>query len=259
MLKRQLQDFIDNGYREYLPHVSIDCAVFGFHENELKILLLKWKYLRGWSLPGGYMKRAEPADTAASRLLKERTGIGGIFFKQYHTFTDPDRSKVPGMKMADFNKALGVRFPKGNWLRQRVVSIGYYALVEYSQIINPQPDFFTEECSWCDLNRLPGLLFDHAEMITEALRALRLQIIHQPVGLNLLPKEFTMSELQSLYETILGVRLDRANFRKKIIGLKIVRKTGERRTGKPHKTPHVYSFDKRVYTKALKSGINFSI
>jgi ADP-ribose pyrophosphatase YjhB (NUDIX family) len=259
MVKHQLQDFIDFGYRDYLPHVSIDCAVFGFHDNELKILLLKWKHLNGWSLPGGYMKRGEPADAAASRLLEERTGIGGIFFKQYHTFTDPDRSKVPGLKMADFSKGLGVRFPEGSWLRQRVVSIGYYALVEYSQIVNPQPDFFTEACSWCDLKKLPRLLFDHAEMVVEALKALRLQIIHQPVGLNLLPKEFTMSELQSLYETILGVGLDRANFRKKIIGLKIVKKTGERPTGKPHKTPHLYSFDRRTYAKALKSGINFSM
>ena len=96
-------------------------------------------------------------------------------------------------------------------------------------------------------------------MVVEALQALRLQIIHQPVGLNLLPKEFTMSELQRLYETILGVRLDRANFRKKIIGLKIVTKTGERPSGKPHKTPHLYSFDKRAYSRALKSGLNFSI
>jgi hypothetical protein len=203
------------------------------------------------------MKRGEPADAAASRLLEERTGIGGIFFKQYHTFTDPDRSKVPGLKVTDFSKGLGVRFPKGNWLSQRVISIGYYALVEYSLIVNPQPDFFTEACSWCDLKKLPRLLFDHSEMIGEALKALRLQIIHQPVGLNLLPKEFTMSELQCLYETILGVRLDRANFRKKIIGLKIVRKTGERPTGKPHKTPHLYSFDRRAYARALKNGINF--
>jgi ADP-ribose pyrophosphatase YjhB (NUDIX family) len=259
MLKRELQNFIDHGHREYLPHVSIDCAVFGFHNNDLKILLLKWKYLNGWSLPGGYMKRDEPAENAASRLLEERTGISKIFFKQYHTFTDPDRTKVPGTNMADFGKALGVTFSHDSWLSQRVISMGYYALVEYSQIVKPQPDFFTEECSWCDLNKLPRLLFDHAEMIRGALKALRLQIIHEPVGLNLLPKDFTMSELQRLYETILDLRLDRANFRKKIMGLGIVRKTGERPSGKPHKTPHLYSFDKRAYSKALKSGINFSI
>ncbi len=258
MQSQDLQDFIDHGYKKYLPHVSIDCAVFGFHENELKILLLKWKHLKGWSLPGGYILRTEQADVAAHRLLKERTGLDQVFLQQYHTFSGLHRNKILDSSM-DIEANYEVTIPEDNWLKERVVSIGYYALVEYSKVINPQPDALTEMCAWCDIHELPTLLFDHQEMISEALKVLRAQITHHPVGLNLLPKEFTMLELQRLYETILDTALDRANFRKKLLGLGILKKTGERPSGKAHKTPHLYSFDKRQYAKALKNGINFSI
>ncbi|MBA4145937.1 MAG: NUDIX hydrolase [Azospira oryzae] len=257
MQSQDLQHFIDHGHQVYLPHVSIDCAVFGFHENELKILLLKWKHLNGWSLPGGYILRTEHADVAAHRLLKQRTGLDQVFLQQYHTFSGPGRNKIQDSSRA-IETNYHVVIPEDNWLKERVVSIGYYALVEYSKVTNPQPDALTETCAWCDIHELPTLLFDHQEMISEALKALRAQLIHHPVGLNLLPKEFTMLELQRLYETILDTTLDRANFRKKLLGLKILKKTGERPSGKAHKTPHLYSFDKRQYAKALKNGISFS-
>jgi 8-oxo-dGTP diphosphatase len=259
MLADDIQHFIDHGQEKYLPHVSIDCAVFGFHDGQLKILLLKWKHLKGWSLPGGYMQREEPAEVAANRLLKERTGLENVFLQQYHTFTSPGRNRMHGFSVPDFEKDFGVKFQKDSWLLERVVSIGYYALVEYSKVIDPQPDTFSEACVWCDIHQLPHLLFDHPDMVKEALKALRVQIAHQPIGLNLLPKEFTMMELQLIYETILETKLDRANFRKKLLGLGILKKTGERPTGKAHKTPHLYSFDKRQYAKALKDGISFSI
>lgn len=257
MQYKEFQHFIDHGHKDHLPHVSIDCAIFGFHDNQLKILLLKWKHLKGWSLPGGYMLRTEHAEDAAQRLLKARTGLGNIFLQQYHTFTGPKRSRLQGPVQRELEKHYGVVIPPGNWLAERVVSIGYYALVEFSKITDPKPDFITEQCAWCDIHKLPPLLFDHSDMINEALKALRIQIIHQPVGLNLLPPEFTMMELQRLYETIFDCMLDRGNFRKKILGLNILKKTGERPTGKAHKTPHLYSFEKREYTKALKRGINF--
>ncbi len=259
MPHKDLQDYIDNGAQTYLPHVSIDCAVFGFHDGQLKILLLKWKHLNGWSLPGGHMLRTEEADAAANRLLKERTGLDQVFLQQYHTFTGIERAKMQGISTGDFEKAMGVTFPKNNWLTERIVSIGYYALLEYSKVTNPQPDSFTEECVWCDIHKLPKLMFDHTEMVSEALKVLRTQIAYQPIGLNLLPKEFTMMELQLIYETILDTKLDRANFRKKLLGLEILKKTGERPTGKAHKTPISIRFDKRQYAKALKDGISFNI
>lgn len=258
MVHEEFKDYIANGHKTHLPHVSIDCAVFGFHEGQLKVLLLKWKYLDGWSLPGGHIQLTEDANTAANRLLKERTGLDNVFLQQYHTFTSIDRNTSRGLRSEEFEKAFGFEWTGKSWLSERFVSIGYYALVEFSKV-DPKPDSFTEECEWCDIHKLPHLLFDHKEMVSEALRALRTQISHQPIGLNLLPKEFTMMELQLIYETILETKLDRANFRKKLLGLGILKKTGERPTGKAHKTPHLYSFDKRQYAKALKDGISFSI
>ena len=256
MHQKEFQHFIDHGYKDHLSNVSVDCAVFGFHDNQLKVLLLKWRFLRGWSLPGGYMLRTENAEEAATRQLKSRTGLDKIFLQQFHTFSGPTRAKLKNVGDADLKK-VGIVIRPGSWLTEPVVSVGYYALVEYSKITEPKPDFITDECAWCDIHTLPKLLFDHADMIKEALKALRIQINHQPIGLNLLPKEFTMTELQSLYETILDARLDRGNFRKKILSLGILKKTGERPTGKAHKTPHLYSFEKKEYSKALKKGINF--
>jgi ADP-ribose pyrophosphatase YjhB (NUDIX family) len=241
-----------------MPSVAVDCAIFGFHDNTLKILLLKWKNIDGWSLPGGYMKRSEEADEAAARLLQERTGLEKIFLQQYHTFTGIDRTKIPGMDLQEFGKAMGVDIGPDHWLRQRVICVGYYALVEYSRVSNPQADSFTDVCAWRNIDELPNLLFDHNEMIEMAVRTLRLQLNFQPVGLNLLPHKFTMNELQKLYETLLGYPLDRGNFRKKMLGTGILRKTGERPTGKAHKAPHLYSFNKQEYIRSLKSGMRFS-
>jgi len=253
----ELQEFIDRGHLTHLPNVSVDCAVFGFHDNSLKILLLKWKHLQGWSLPGGYMKRSEEAEQAAMRLLAERTGLQKIFLQQYHTFTGIDRTKIPRTGLKNFAKSLGLKIAEDNWLNDRVVSIGYYALVEYSTV-HPMPDGFTDSCEWRSVDDLPFMLFDHKEMIEAALRTLRLQLSYQPVGLNLLPPKFTMAELQRLYETLLNYSLDRGNFRKKMLATGILKKTGERPTGKAHKTPHLYSFNKNHYAKSFVTGINFS-
>jgi 8-oxo-dGTP diphosphatase len=253
-----IEEFVRDGHLTYMPSVAVDCAIFGFHDNALKILLLKWKNLKGWSLPGGYMKRSEEAEEAARRLLNERTGLDKIFLQQYHTFTGIDRTKAQGIELESFGETIGLEVGPDHWLRQRVICIGYYALVEYSKVKNPRADSFTEECCWCNINELPHLLFDHQEMIEMAVRTLRLQLNFQPVGLNLLPLKFTMNELQKLYETLLGYPLDRGNFRKKMLSTGILRKTGERPTGKAHKAPHLYSFNKQEYVKGLKSGMKFS-
>lgn len=253
-----IEEFVRDGHLTYMPSVAVDCAVFGFHDGMLKILLLKWKNLDGWSLPGGHMKRDEEAEEAARRLLCERTGLDKIFLQQYHTFTGIDRTKMPRFDLDQFGRSIGVEVGPDHWLRQRVVCIGYYALVEYSRVNIPREDSFTDVCSWCNIDELPGLMFDHREMIDMAVHTLRLQLNYQPVGLNLLPQKFTMNELQKLYETLLGYPLDRGNFRKKMLGTGILRKTGERPTGKAHKAPHLYSFNKQEYIRSLKLGMKFS-
>lgn len=255
LFQMDIQNFIDNGHKTYLPHVAVDCAVFGFDRQALKVLLLKWKHIEGWSLPGGYMKRTEESDDAARRLLFERTGLSNIFLKQYHTFTGINRTKFPDELLTDLAKQWKVNIPAESWLNSRVICIGYYALVDYSKVLNPTSDGFTDTCEWKNIHHLPPLLFDHAEMIETALNTLRLQLSYQPVGLNLLPPKFTMSELQTLYETILDKEFDRGNFRKKMISTGLLKKTGERPSGKAHKTPHLYSFNKARYDESMKSGL----
>jgi 8-oxo-dGTP diphosphatase len=151
---------------------------------------------------------------------------------------------------------MGVSVGNDNWLADRTVSIGYYALVEYS-LVSPTPDYFSEECRWWDIHEVPSLLFDHDLMVERALHTLRLQLHYQPIGYNLLPEKFTMPELQRLYETIIGKPLDRRNFQKKILGLGYLQRLEERKTIGAHKSPYLYQFDKQQYDKALEEGLGF--
>lgn len=227
------------GEQVFMPHLSVDCVIFGFHEGSLKVLLLKWKD-GPWCLPGGFVKRKESVDKSAIRILKERTGLNAIFLKQFHTFGDPDREK-------------GKRFKKG-WISKRFVTVGYYALVEYSKVF-PQPDQLSSACVWWDVKSIPDLIYDHTQIIHAALNTLRTGLNDHPVGYNLMPLKFTMPELQRLYETILGYALDRRNFQKRVLSLDIVVKLNERKTGGAHKAPFLYRFDKRKYDRAMKQGL----
>jgi 8-oxo-dGTP diphosphatase len=248
-----IREFIEQGGKWFLPSLSVDCVVFGFHNNELKVLLLKPSHTNVWGLPGGFILKGEHTDTAAHRILKERTGLDEIFLKQFHVFGDPDRSdKTFHRKRL---KKEGIPIDPGNWILQRFVTIGYYALVEFS-LVNPVQDNFSDEARWWDVGEIPSMMMDHGEIIEKALETLRSQLNHQPIGYNLLPEKFTMPELQKLYETILGKKLDRRNFQRRILGYQIVRRLKETKQGGAHKAPYLYSFDLRKYHKALKEGFN---
>lgn len=228
-----------HGDRLFLSHLSVDCVIFGFHEGQLKVLLLKWKD-GPWCLPGGFIKHHESVDYSATRILKERTGLDEIYLKQFHAFGDPHREK-------------GKRYKQG-WIANRFVTIGYYALVEYSKVF-PQPDLLSSECRWWDVAAVPDLIYDHKQIMITALETLRLSLNDHPVGYNLLPLKFTMPELQRLYETILGQSLDRRNFQKRMLALDILVKLKERKTGGAHKAPFLYRFDKKKYDRAMKQGL----
>ncbi len=238
------RDFIEKGQNTYLRHLSVDCVIFGFHENELKVLLIRWKD-GPWCLPGGFVKKEESIDTSASRILEERTGLDDIFLQQFHIFGDPHREK----NKKDFNSKL-----KGSWIMDRFVTVGYYALVEYSKV-NPEPDWLSDECEWWDIHSIPSLVYDHNAILDKALEVLRFSLNDHPIGYNLLPEKFTMPELQRLYETILDKEIDRRNFQKKILSLDILVRLEERKTGGAHKAPYLYRFDKRKYDRALKEGL----
>ena len=252
--QREIIDFIQHGYLQYVPHVSIDCAIFGYHERLLKILLINIKSVEGLCLPGGYIKRTETLTQAATRIVEERTGIQNLFLRQFKTFGDPGRAKIRQLSEKKISAITGVKMDKGNWLMDHTISIGFYAITDFSKV-NPQPDFMSDFCGWQDIHRLPPLLFDHNEMVTEALHMMRLQLYHYPIGINLLPEKFTLTEIHALYETLLGKKLDIRNFPKKLIFLGIIKKLDEKLSIGPHRSPFLYKFDKARYNKALKEGI----
>jgi ADP-ribose pyrophosphatase YjhB (NUDIX family) len=250
---KAITQLLDTGEHSFLPSLSVDCVIFGFHENQLKVLLLKHRHLNIWALPGGFVYKDEPTDAAAYRVLKERTGLNEIFLQQFHVFGEPERSEKE-FHLRDLKKD-GIKVDINHWILQRFVTIGYYALVEFSKV-SPAPDTLSEKCVWWEIHKVPALMLDHRKILDKALATLRMQLNYQPVGYNLLPEKFTMPELQKLYETILDVKLDRRNFQRKILGFQILHRLTETRKGVPHKSPYLYSFDLKKYNKALNEGLN---
>jgi 8-oxo-dGTP diphosphatase len=245
-------ELFENGHKYFLPHISIDNVIFGFHENELKVLLLQWKEKKRWCLPGGFIYKDEDVEEAAIRVLKSRTGLDNIYLQQFYTFGDPLRER--GKHSATRPKAA----KPTSWFMDRFVTIGYWAIVEFSKVV-PKPDEFSDACSWCDIDKVPDLILDHNKILNKALQSLRLNLNDYPVGKDLLPPKFTMPELLRLYETILGKPLDRRNFQKKILALDILERLEERKLGGAHKAPFLYRFDQRKYERAMKQGLKFGL
>lgn len=242
------------GEKLFHPGFSVDCVIFGFHSGQLKVLLLKMKNAEQWALPGGFVLKNEHVDTAATRVLQARTGLENIFLRQFYLFGDTRRNDM--QLNEHLLKLQGVVCNEDHWFLQRFLSLGYYALVDFSETI-PRPDAISDACQWWDLHEVPALIHDHNQILKKALETLRTQLNYQPIGYNLLPEKFTMPELQKLYETILGKELDRRNFQRKILSYNILKKLNEvRKSGAAHKAPFLYSFDLEKYHKALDEGFN---
>jgi len=237
----------------YLSHISLDCVVFGFHSNQLKVLVLHMKTTGEWALPGGFVPEDESIEVAANRVLKKRTGLDEIFLRQFNVFSEPQRSNR-NPAVVDLLLS-GQNYPEASWFDQRFISIGFYALVEFSQV-QPQPDELSDICEWVNLEEIGRLILDHNTILNKALETLRLQLTFQPIGYNLLSEKFTMSELRKLYETILGKELDRRNFQRKILAYDILIRLDEVRQGVAHKAPGLYKFNLDNYQKALEEGLN---
>ena len=244
-----------DGHKIYLRHISVDCVIFGFHQNILKVLLLQAKYAGIWSLPGGFILKDEHMDEAAKRILKHRTGLDNIFMQQFHVFSQPSRSTREINQQ--FLKNVGIEM-KDSWMFERFVTVGYSALVEFSDV-KPTADVYSNACEWQDINALPEMILDHREILDTALQQLQTNLNYHPIGYNLLPEKFTMPELQKLYETILNRKLDRRNFQRKILATKVLKKLNEIKKGVAHKAPHYYKFDLKNYKKALKGGMGFEL
>lgn len=242
--KKILEERSAQAWEIYIPSLSIDCVIFGFHDGNLKVLLTKFKDKNLWALPGGYVLKTENLVHAANRILYTRTGAENIYLQQFRVFGDLNRSE--GF-FEEYDAAL--------WNKQRFISIGFYALVNYSRV-NLVVDDISEACEWKSIDELPQFMMDHKSIFDKALLTLRKQLNHKPIGYNLLPEKFTMPELQKLYEIILGKKLNRGNFYRKMLRYDILEKLDESRKGGAHKAPDLYKFDVDKYQDALENGLS---
>jgi hypothetical protein len=224
----------------FIRHVAIDAVIFGFHENQLKVLLMEYKDSQLYALPGGFIRERENLNEAAKRVVSERTGLANVYLEQFYVFGDYDRyDPEPFRKIMTMN---GHAPPDDHWLLDRFISIGYYSLVDFTEV-NPTPAAIFDGCDWYELNNMPGLIQDHTQIVDKALTALRANLDHRLVGLNLLPQNFTMGDLQLLYETILGKKLLRPAFQRKMLSLGILKRLAKQYSGKAHKAPYIYKFN----------------
>lgn len=211
-------------------YVGVDCIIFGFHEGELHLLLLKRNFkpaMGEWSLMGGFVQENESVDDAAKRVLKELTGLHNVYMEQVGSYGTVDRD--PG---------------------ERVISIAYYALVninEYDKDLVHQHNAF-----WVNIKNLPPLIFDHPLMVENALSLMQQKASSKPIGFNLLPKLFTLTQLQTMYEAIFGEEMDKRNFRKRISEMNFVEKTNKIDKITSKRGAALYKFNEKVYRKSPK-------
>lgn len=220
------------------PSLTADCVVLGFDEGDLKVLLIRRSRdpFRGkWALPGGFVDLDENLEQAARRELKEETGLDKVYLEQLFTFGDPDRD------------------PRG-----RVVSVAYFALVKLADH-RVQAATDAAAAAWFPVSDAPSLAFDHARILDTALKRLKGKVRYQPIGFELLPTKFSLSQLQHLYEAILEMRLDKRNFRKKILGTGLLLELDETEQDVAHRAARLYRFDDRKYKQLVKQGFNFEL
>ncbi len=223
----------------YLPGLAIDLVIFGFHEKQLKVLLLEYQNTHLFALPAGFIREEENLSDAARRALAERTGLHDIYLEQFYVFGDKSRHDPVPLQKIMMGK--GLEPTADHWLLKRFVSVGFYALVDFTKAV-PNPDSLSDRCDWYDLCSLPPLMLDHRTMVEKALETLRINLDRRLIGFNLLPGSFTMGDLQSLYETVLGEKLNRTSFQRKMLSLNILERLEKKWTGGAHKAPYLYKF-----------------
>ena len=221
----------------YLPHIAYDSVVFGFSGDELKILVMEYHNTGLFALPGGFVEMKEDLNDAVRRGLKERTGLDQIYLEQFHTFGNVSRHKPEVMRT--ILRANGHDTTEMQWLLDRFISIAYYALINYKDVV-PRPDSLSDSCEWYAIDKLPKLILDHEEIVSKAVETLRNNLDRKLM--NLLPERFTMKELQQAHEAILGRKLRRTTFQRRMLGTELLVRHKKRFSGKAHKAPYEYSF-----------------
>lgn len=218
-------------YKYPRPAVTTDCVIFGFDGSNLKILLVQRgidPYKGIWALPGGFLNPMESAEVGALRELKEETGLESAYLEQFHAYSEPDRDP-----------------------RERVITIAYLALVKLQKVKGGDD---AADARWFPVNEVPQLAFDHDLILRDALARLRERIHFHPIGYELLPEKFTLKELQSLYEAILGIHFDRRNFAKKMFQMDILTQLDEAVWPTPKREANLYRFNLEKYTELKNRG-----
>jgi 8-oxo-dGTP diphosphatase len=230
---------------DYIPQLSVDCVIFGYDEGSLKVLVAKMIFKGNfYALPGGFVMQEEDIDTAAARILRERTGIDQIYLQQFYTFGNADRNNRSFLtKIAKLNPSITSTSPKDkktfDWLTKRFVTVGYYALIDISKAM-PQKSEMDQSITWYDANALPAMIMDHQHIVHKALSALRNSLDENLLAFKLLPEKFTMKDVQQVYETIYDTSFVRTNFQKKILELNVLERLDKKFTGAANKAPYYY-------------------
>ena len=220
------------------PAVTTDCVIFGYNGKDLNILLIERgiePFKGKWALPGGFVQMDESTEEGALRELEEETGVKNVYIEQLYTFSEVERD------------------PRG-----RVISVAYFALVkstDYSVVGGDD----AKSVKWFPIREIPSLAFDHDMILRVAHQRLKAKIRYQPIGFELLDEEFTIPELQSLYEAVLDVQFDRRNFNRKIMSLEILVSLDKKDAGVAHRAARYFKFDNQKYEELTKRGFNFEI
>ena len=230
---------------ELSSYISVDCVIFGYDGEKLNVLLVKrtlseesnhLNFEPDWTLTGNHVYQDETIETAANRILFEITGLSDIFLEQFKTFADPQRLLKP--KDQNWLKSIG-RNPA-----IRVATIGFFALVATQKVALK---WMGREVKWVPVKEVGTLGFDHNQILEEALIAIRQKMKHEPIGFELLPSKFTLTQLQNVYEQIFDAELDKRNFRRKVSRMKYVIPLNEKQKGVPHKPARLYMFSREVF------------
>jgi ADP-ribose pyrophosphatase YjhB (NUDIX family) len=216
--------------------VAVDCILFGFDGEHLKILLVKRNFepKKGeWSLIGGIINENETLEQAGNRVLNTLTGIENIYLEQLNTYSEIEREPTA-----------------------RIISVSYYALLNIEKNIQINEKY---NAKWFDLKHFPKLIFDHNDMVKDAVLRLRRRASTRPIGFELLPEKFTMKDLQNLYEAIFDTEYDKRNFISRINALNILVKTDEKDMSSSRKGSFLYRFDEKRYNERVSEGFLFKI
>lgn len=236
-----------------LSTISVDCVIFGYFENELTVLVrkefvpLNGEIVQEWKLPGNHVRRDEDINATAARILKEQTGLEDIFVKQFMVFSDPDRLK---RRPQDFE------WVKPRLIDERVITVGFYSLLNVNSIDNTK---LIEIAKWENVNEISDLMFDHKDILDEALVKLRYDLIHEPLIFELLPQKFTLTQMQKVYEVIFNTEYDKRNFRRKINKMDYLIQLDETQQGVSHKPARYYSFNRDIYESTRTQRCDFGM